>query len=123
MSRLRRILNPETRDVQELRLLASPEQAMDLFRDIVEKLGWRRDEGERRMTVHEDIAHLCCGDSPIRIEVELRDGEDGGTTAIVEGIVPGVGGVADKHLHQSMRAVVLMLGRRDRAVAESRTRS
>ncbi|MCE3266741.1 MAG: hypothetical protein K0S15_1450 [Solirubrobacterales bacterium] len=120
MSRFARLLKPESRDSQELRLHSDPDQAMDLLREVVGVLGWGATEsadedGRHRVTIVEDPAYLSCGDSPIRIEVGLHDDGSGGSVARVKGIVPGVGGVADKHLHQSMRAFVLMLGRRDRA--------
>lgn len=125
MSRLRRMLNPETRDTQELRMHAPPAEVAGLCREVVAHLGWSATEregegGEPRMTVREDIGHLCCGESPIRLEVELREASGGGTTAVIEGIVPGVGGIASKHLHQCMRAFALLLGRRDRALVQGR---
>lgn len=123
MSRFARLLKPESRDSQELRLHSDPDQAMDLLREVVGVLGWDATEstdedGRHRVTIVEDPAYLSCGDSPIRIEVGLHDDERGGSVARVKGIVPGVGGVADKHLHHSMRAFVLMLGRRDRALLQ-----
>jgi hypothetical protein len=120
VSRLGRLLKPETRDQQELRLHSTPERAWELCREVVGVLGWRSSEdhaGERRMTILEDPAHLNCGDSPMRLEVTVREGESAGSVAEIEGVVPGVGGVADKHLHTTMRAFALMLGRRDRAPA------
>lgn len=118
MSRLRKLLNPETRETQELRMHAPPAEVMELCREVVALLGWAAEEDETgtRMTVREDIAYLCCGDSPIRLEIELREAPGGGSTAVIEGIVPGVGGVAAKHHRRSMRAFALLLGRRDRAL-------
>jgi hypothetical protein len=94
---------------------------MVLCREVVQALGWDATEGrapDHWMTVREDIAHLCCGDSPIRIDIEMRANPDGGSVASMEGIVPGVGAVASKHLNDCMRAFVLMLGRRDRALVQ-----
>jgi hypothetical protein len=123
VSRLARLLKPESRDSQELRLHSDPDHALDLLREVVGVLGWGATEsadedGRHSVTIIEDPAYLSCGDSPIRVEVGLRADGSGGSVAQVEGIVPGVGGVADRHLHQSMRAFVLMLGRRDRALLQ-----
>ena len=74
------------------------------------------DEG--RLTAREDIAKVHCGDSPVRLEIELHP-ENGGRHSIVnvEAIVPGVGANASKHLHQGMRAFALSLARQGEAAA------
>ena len=118
MSRLGRLLNPETRESQELRVQLPPTEAIEACRDAVHAIGWEAVSGspEGRLTAREDIAKLCCGDSPVRLEIELQP-ENGGRHSVVnvEAFVAGVGGVATKHLHIGMRAFALSLARQGRA--------
>jgi hypothetical protein len=120
MSRLKRILSPESRDHQELTVALAPGQALEACRAAaVEDLGWAAKPGgdEGRLTILEDFTRLNCGDAPIRMEVEVRP-ENGGerSTVNLEAIVPGVGGVTNKHLTEGVMVFSLYLARRAKSL-------
>lgn len=121
-SLLRRLTNPESRDRQQLRVPLPPPEALQACREAIEQIGWSvqtSDPQKHRMTAIEDFTKINCGDSPLRLEIELEPGKGGRGTAVnVEAIVPGVGGVASKHLHIGMRAFALSLLRRVQASSQ-----
>jgi hypothetical protein len=118
MSRLRRLLNPETKQQQLLRMKLPPEQAMSACRGAVSDFGWAAVEGppgSGRLKVDEDFTKLCCGAYPVVLQIELQPQSDGGTSVAMEGTVPGVGARSSSHLSNRMRAFALALARRNAA--------
>lgn len=115
MSRLKRILNPERTERQELKLPLDPERAMEACLGAVDELGWAAKRGDEpgRLTVLEDFTKLHCGDAPLRIEIEVT-AENGGSRSKVdvEGTLPGAGGVTNKHLSEGMLVFSLYIGRK-----------
>jgi hypothetical protein len=119
MSRLRRLFSPESRDHQELRLELPPDRAREACLAVAAELDWRAESNgdERRITILEDFTKLHCGDSPIRMEIELRPEASGRRTTVdLEAIVAGVGGVSNKHLHEGVKVYSVLLGRRAKAL-------
>jgi hypothetical protein len=118
-SRLRRLLNPESRDHQELTVALPPDRAMEACLGAVEDLGWaaKRGEDKGRLTVMEDFTKLHCGDSPLRIEIQVRPDNGGSSSKVeVEAVLPGTGGVTNKHLSEGSMVFALYIGRNAKAL-------
>jgi hypothetical protein len=117
VSRLKRLLNPERTERQELTVALAPDEAMEACVGAAEALGWaarRREDG--RLSVFEDFTRLHCGDAPLRFEIEVRPDGAEGSRVDVEAAVPGAGGLANKHLSEGMMAFALSIGRRAKAL-------
>ena len=119
MSRLQKLLKPQTTDHQELRVSLPPERTLAECEEIADEFGWNRERDPadpRRLTIMEDFTRLTPEKSPVRIEVEVLPGKSSGESAVeVNSSVPGVGGVANNHLRDCVLAFVVVLGRRAKA--------
>lgn len=119
MSRLKRILNPEQTERQELTVALEPEQAMEACRAAASELGWAAKPGDQPNTlkVMEDFTKLHCGDAPLLIEVEVTPQNGGGASKVdVEATLAGAGGLTNKHLSEGMMVFSLYIGRRAKAL-------
>jgi len=118
VSRLKRILNPERSERQELTVELGPEQAMEACRGAARELQWAATpDGEGRLKVMEDFTKLHCGDAPLRIQIEVTPENGGSRSKVdVEGTLPGAGGVTNKHLTEGMMVFVLYVGRKAKAL-------
>jgi hypothetical protein len=117
VSRLRKLLNPQTTDHQELRVPLPPERTLAECEEIADEFGWdrKRDPDDPgRLTITEDISRLTPDQSPVRLEVEVRQGS-GGSAVDFRASVAGVGGLANNHLRDCVLAFVVVLGRRAKA--------
>jgi hypothetical protein len=112
VSRLKRILNPERSERQELVVSLPPEGAIEACRAAAKDLQWKaREDGERRLKVMEDFTKLHCGDAPLLIEIEVTSENGGSRSKVdVEGTLPGAGGVTNKHLAEGMKVFSLYVG-------------
>ena len=91
--------------VDTLDLEVSPAAALVACRRALAELGWSADASDGRVSGREDDTKLCCHQSPVSIEVELRANADGGTGIRMTGSVPGVGPVSSGHLRTRMEAL------------------
>jgi hypothetical protein len=118
MSRLKRLLTAEQTERQELTVALPPDRAMEACLGAAKELQWAaKPAGEGRLTVLEDFTRLHCGDSPLRIAVEVTPETGGNRSRIdVEATVPGAGGVTNKHLSEGMMVFALYIGRSAKAL-------
>jgi hypothetical protein len=119
MSRLKRLLTAEQTERQELTVALGPEQAMQACLGAAKDLGWRASRGEAtgQLSVLEDFTKLHCGDSPLRIEIQVTPETGGNRSRVdVEATVPGAGGVTNKHLSEGMMVFALYIGRSAKAL-------
>ena len=97
-------------------LTVAPAEASRVVREAIDEAGWECEESGDHLDAREDMTRLCCRESPVKVEIRVREDDARRVQIRLDGWVAGWGPIANRQLPDRLR----MLERTIRGRAGSR---